>query len=109
MTDEAQLLRRLQQLINGYLTTQVLYAASELGVLESLASRPQTAGEPVEALGVAAGQLRRVLRGLVIEEVAVENADGTFELTVLGLALTLRSGPLKIRANLYYRAAAGSP
>ena len=39
MTDEAQLLRRLQQLMDGYLTTQVLYAASELGVLDALASR----------------------------------------------------------------------
>ena len=84
MTDEAQLLRRLQQLMDGYLTTQVLYAASELGVLDALASRPQTAAELAEAVGVAAGPLRRILRGLVIEEVAVENDDGTFELTVLG-------------------------
>ena len=43
----------------------------------------------------------------MIEEVAVENADGTFELTDLGFALARRSGPLQVRANLYYRAAAG--
>ena len=54
-----------------------------------------------------AGPLRRILRGLVIEEVSVENADGTFELTELGLALARRSGPLHVRANLYYRAAGG--
>jgi hypothetical protein len=107
MTDEAQLPRRLQQLMDGYLTTQVLYAASELGMLDALATHPRTADELAEAVGVAASQLRRILRGLVIEAVAVENVDGTFELTVLGSALAQRSGPIHARANLYYRAAGG--
>ena len=43
----------------------------------------------------------------MIEEVSVENADGTFELTAVGLALARRSGPIRVRANLYYPAAAG--
>ncbi len=107
MTDEAQLARRLQQLMDGYLTTQVLYAASELGVLDALASRPQTAAELADAAGVAEGPLRRILRGLVIEEVSVERADGTFELTAVGLALARLPGPLQVRGSLYYRAAAG--
>lgn len=107
MTDEAQLARRLQQLMDGYLTTQVLYTASELGVLDGLAARPQTAVELAAAVGVAEGPLRRILRGLVIEEVSVERADGKFELTAVGLALTRLPGPLQVRGSLYYRAAAG--
>ena len=107
MTDEAKLLRRLQQVMDGYLTTQVLYAASELGVLDALASRPQTAAELAEAAGVAADPLRRILRGLVIEDVALENADGSFELTELGSALARRPGSLQVRGSFYYRAAAG--
>ena len=107
MTDEAKLLRRLQQVMDGYLTTQVLYAASELGVLDALASRPQTAAELAEAAGVAADPLRRILRGLVIEDVALENGDGSFELTELGSALARRPGSLQVRGSFYYRAAAG--
>ena len=61
MTDEAKLLRRLQQVMDGYLTTQVLYAASELGVLDALASRPQTAAELAEAAGVAEHGLLGIL------------------------------------------------
>jgi predicted O-methyltransferase YrrM len=107
VTDEAQLARRLQALMDGYLTTQVLYAASALGVLDALATRPQTAADVAGAVGVAEGPLRRILRGLVIEEVSVERADGTFELTEVGVALARLPGPLQVRATLYYRAAGG--
>ena len=62
MTGEAQLARRLQALMDGCLTTQVLYAASALGVLDTLASRPHTAAELAEAVGVAEGPLRRIPR-----------------------------------------------
>ncbi len=73
MTEATPLAQRLQQVMDGYLTTQLLYAASELGVLGRLAARPQTAAELARSVGVEPGPLARVLRGLVIEDVVIED------------------------------------
>ena len=107
MTESAPLAHRLQQVMDGYLTTQLLYAASELGVLDRLAARPQTAAELAGPVGVDPVPLARLLRGLVIEDVVAEPGDGTFALTPLGVALAGLAGPLRVRGSLYYRAAGG--
>jgi hypothetical protein len=76
-----------------------------------LADGPRTAEEIAEAVGADAPLLRRVLRGLALDEVLAEQ-DGRFALTPLGECLregvagSLR-GPVIVRGELYYEAAAG--
>ncbi|HSU36729.1 MAG TPA: hypothetical protein VLJ88_13810 [Propionibacteriaceae bacterium] len=76
-----------------------MYAASTLGVLDALATRPQTAADVADAVGVAEDLLRRILPGLVIDEASVERADGKFELAAVGLALARLPGPLQVRGG----------
>jgi hypothetical protein len=102
---------RLARLMDGYLTTQLLYVAAKLGVADALADGPRTVEEIAEAVGADAPLLRRVLRGLALDEVLAEQ-DGRFALTPLGECLregvagSLR-GPVIVRGELYYEAAAG--
>jgi hypothetical protein len=102
---------RLARLMDGYLTTQLLYVAAKLGIADVLADGPRTAEEIAEAVGADAPLLRRVLRGLALDEVLAEQ-DGRFALTPLGECLregvagSLR-GPVIVRGELYYEAAAG--
>jgi hypothetical protein len=102
---------RLARLMDGYLTTQLLYVAAKLGVADALADGPRTPEEIAEAVGADAPLLRRVLRGLALDDVLAEQ-DGRFALTPLGECLregvagSLR-GPVIVRGELYYEAAAG--
>ncbi|WP_204008169.1 methyltransferase [Virgisporangium aurantiacum] len=102
---------RLARLVDGYLTTQLLYVAARLGVADVLASGPRTAEDVARAVGVDPGPLARVLRGLAAEDVLTEDDQGRFALTELGSLLrdgpgSLR-GPAIVRGELYFRAAAG--
>jgi hypothetical protein len=102
---------RLARLMDGYLTTQLLYVAAKLGVADALADGPRTVEEIADAVGADAPLLRRVLRGLALDDVLAER-DGRFALTPLGECLregvagSLR-GPVIVRGELYYEAAAG--
>jgi hypothetical protein len=102
---------RIARLMDGYLTTQLLYVAAKLGVADALADGPRTVEEIAEAVGADAPLLRRVLRGLALDDVLAEQ-DGRFALTPLGECLregvagSLR-GPVIVRGELYYEAAAG--
>ena len=98
--------------MDGYLTTQLLYVAAELGIADLLADRPLGGREIASAAGVPAAPLTRVLRGLAAEGVLSEDDDGRFSLTPLGDALrtdtsTSLRGAVLVRADLYYGAAAG--
>lgn len=98
----------LYSLMDGYLTTQLLCVAAELGVAEALADRPRDAAALADELSVDAGALRRVLRGLAASGVLIEHGDGRFGLAELGELL--RDGPGSLRGpvlarRLYYRAA----
>jgi hypothetical protein len=94
-------------LIDGYLTTQLVYVAAKLGVAEVLAEGPRTGAEVAEAVGADVSALTRVLRGLAIEEVVEEGAGGRFALTSVGASVLDPGGPIVVRGELYYRAAAG--
>jgi hypothetical protein len=94
-------------LLDGYLTTQLAYVAAKLGVAEVLADGPRTGAEVAEAVGADASALTRVLRGLAIEEVVDECADGRFALTSVGASILDPRGPIVVRGELYYRAATG--
>jgi hypothetical protein len=86
--------------------------AAKLGVADVLADRPLTGAEVAEAVGADPDLLTRVLRGLALEDVLEERDGGRFALTEVGACLrsevagSLR-GPLIVRGELYYQAAAG--
>jgi hypothetical protein len=92
--------------MDGYVVTQLLYVASELGVAEALADGPLTGAEIAAAVGADAGALTRVLRGLALEDVFDEH-DGRFSLTPLGECLARMGGPIRARGKVYYAGAAG--
>jgi hypothetical protein len=104
--------RDLARLIDGYLTTQLLYVAAKLGVADVLAEGPRTGREVAEAVGADPDALTRMLRGLVLEDVLAEDEDGRFALTAVGERLrdgvpgSLRAAALA-RGELYWSAAAG--
>jgi hypothetical protein len=110
--DAAPAQRDLARLIDGYLTTQLLYVAARLGVADVLAFGPRTGREIAEAVGADPDVLTRMLRGLVLEDVLAEEDDGRFGLTAVGQGLrdgvpgSLR-GAVLARGELYWSAAAG--
>jgi O-methyltransferase domain/Dimerisation domain len=98
------------RLMDGYLTTQLLYVAAKLGIADLLAAAPLSGSEIAAAVGADPEALTRTLRGLVIEDVLSEEVDGRFALTTLGTCLR-RDVPGSMRASvivrgaLYFRAA----
>ena len=104
--------RDLARLVDGYLTTQLLYVAARLGVADVLAFGPRTGREIAEAVGADADALTRMLRGLVLEDVLAEDDDGRFALTALGEGLRdgvpgSQRGAILARGEVYWSAAAG--
>jgi SAM-dependent methyltransferase len=98
---------QLMRLIDGFVTTQLLYVAAKLGIADHLADGPRTGGELAEAVGADPGALGRVLRGLVIEDVLAEVDGGRFALTPLGECLVPLRGSAIARGELYYESAGG--
>ncbi|HYH91456.1 MAG TPA: methyltransferase [Solirubrobacteraceae bacterium] len=98
---------RLARVMEGYVTTQLLYVAAKLGIPEVLAAGSRTGAQVAEAVGADPAAVTRVLRGLAVEEVVDELEDERFALTGLGQALASLEGPIIVRGELYYRAAAG--
>jgi hypothetical protein len=98
--------------MDGFLTTQLLYVAAKLGVADVLAGGPRTGAEVAEAVGADPDLLTRVLRGLALEDVLAEVDGGRFALTEVGERLRSDvpgsiKGPIVVRGELYYQAAAG--
>ncbi|MBM7786460.1 methyltransferase [Tenggerimyces flavus] len=110
MTENAG--ERLAWLADGYLATQLLYVATELGVADALADKPLNTAELAAAVDADAVVLRRILRGLAAERVLEESPDGRFALTPTGELLradaqgSLR-GYVLARGRLYYEALGG--
>jgi SAM-dependent methyltransferase len=98
---------QLMRLMDGFVTTQLLYVVARLGVADVLTDGPRTAAQIAGAVGADAGALRRVLRGLVIEDVLAEDDEGRFALTEVGASLIPMRGALIVRGEVYYRSAAG--
>jgi hypothetical protein len=103
---------RLGRLMDGYLSTQLLYVAARLGVADVLAAGPRTAAEVAAEVGADPDALSRVLRGLAMDEVVTELGDNRFALAASGQLLrtgvpgSLRD-PVLVRGELYFAAAAG--
>jgi hypothetical protein len=103
---------RMTRLMDGYLSTQMLYVATRLGLADLLSHGPRTSAELAATAGVASIPLHRLLRGLVMDGLLSEEPDGRFALTDAGRLLraddpgSLR-GAVLARGALYYRAAFG--
>jgi O-methyltransferase domain/Dimerisation domain len=101
--------QQLSRLIDGFLTTQLLYVTAKLGIADVLAGGPKTAQAIADAVGADPEALARMLRGLVLEGVLAEEGDGRYALTELGAWLrddapgSMR-GAVLARGDLYYRA-----
>jgi SAM-dependent methyltransferase len=104
--------RELARLMDGYLVTQLLYVAAKLGVADVLARGPRTGAQIAAAVGADADRLTRMLRGLAVEGVFVEDGGGRFALTAIserlrdGVPGSLR-GQVIVRGETYWQAAAG--
>ena len=97
---------RLMRLLDGYVTTQLLYVAAKLDIASVLADGPKRGDEIAAAVGADHDALVRVMRGLVIEDVLAEDADGRFALTPVGECLASLRGSAIVRGELYYESAA---
>ena len=67
---------RLLHLLDGFVTTQLIYVAAKLGIADLLADGPRSGPEIAAAVGADPAALTRVLRGLVIEDVLAEQRMG---------------------------------
>jgi hypothetical protein len=102
----------LSSLADGYLITQLLHVAAELGVADVLHDGPASAAEIAASVGAQPGHLHRVLRGLAAEQVLDELPDGRFALTPAGALLAADApgsmrGAVLARGRLYYGAVVG--
>ncbi len=87
----------LNQLIDGYRITQMIYVAARLGLADVLAAGPQSSGALAERTGTHAPALYRLLRALSSLGIFREEAPDRFALTAL--AEPLRTGvPGSVRA-----------
>jgi ubiquinone/menaquinone biosynthesis C-methylase UbiE len=89
----------LRRLLFGFLITQALYTAAELGIADLLTSGPRSADDLASASGAEASSLYRVLRLLASEGVFTETGDGWFALTPMADALR-RDVPGSLRPNV---------
>ena len=89
---------QVQQLISGYLLSQAIGVAADLGIADLLADGPKSSGELAEATGSHPRALYRLLRALAGVGIFTEVAPQTFGLTPMGE--TLRSdAPASLRAR----------
>jgi len=107
MTDAAAGQWQLARVMEGYLATQLVYVAAKLGIADVLADGPRSGAQVAAAVGVEAGPLTRVLRGLAAEGILDEVDGGQFALSPAGAALPALRGQIVARAEVYYRATAG--
>lgn len=98
---------QLGRLLDGYLTTQLLYVAAKLGIADVLRDGPLSGADVATAVGADRAALTRVLRGLAAEDVLAETDDGRFGLTPIGECLGTLRGSALVRGDLYWRSAAG--
>jgi hypothetical protein len=91
-------------MLDGYLISQLLHLAVQFDLPSRLAGGPRTADELAGDVGVDAGPLRQVLRGLAAEQVLSEDGSGRYGLTALGERLGTLAGAITARGGLYYPA-----
>ncbi len=111
-TTRADAALQLAGLVDGYLTTQLLYVVAELGVADALAGGARDATELAAQVGADPDVLGRVLRGLAAQGVLDEHPGRRFALNAVGDLLRTdhpRSmrGLVLTRGRTYYAALTG--
>lgn len=76
--------QQMQQMLDGYRMTQLVFVAAKLGLADLLATGPLSVEELAARTGAQAGALERVLRTLASLGVLAEQAPRRFALTPLG-------------------------
>jgi len=89
---EADLRKRLNDMIRGYWTTQALYVAAELNIAGHLEDGPLSPEELGQKTGARPDGLYRILRALASTGVFREEEDGRFGLTPLAETLGSSGG-----------------
>jgi hypothetical protein len=91
----------VQQLANGYWTTQIVYTMAKLAIPDLLAEGPQGVDKLAKATETNAPSLYRLMRAVASLGLVRERPDGLFETTDLGRCLaTGAPGNLRARAIL---------
>ena len=91
----------LQEMTNGYWTTQIIYVAAKLGIADLLTHGPRDVDTLARATQTHAPSLGRLMRALGGLGIFRENERHQYELTTLGRCLVSRSpGALRARAIL---------
>ena len=75
--------KQLQDMIDGFKVTQLIYVVAKLGIADLLEVSPKTSEELGEAVGAHPRNLYRVLRALASLGIFFEDDDGRFQLTPL--------------------------
>jgi SAM-dependent methyltransferase len=88
---------RVTEMMLSLWVPQAVHAAAALGLADVLARGARNCEELAWELGVDAGALRRLLRGLVLLELCAETKTGAYELTPNGECLR-SDGPDSVRA-----------
>ena len=88
--------RALQDRLQGYQASAVLYVAARLGIADLLADGSRTADDLARATGCDTSALRRVLRDLAALGVVEERSDGAVALSRAGSWLR-RDDPLSLQ------------
>ena len=98
---------QLIALMDGFVTTQLIYVAAKLGIADLLQDGPRTGAELADAVAAEREPLSRVLKGLAAVGVLAEDRGDRFALTDVGRALRQLRDMALVRGEVYYRAAAG--
>jgi hypothetical protein len=99
--DVAQAQAVMQQMTNGYWTTQLIYVAAKLGIADLLEDGPHGIDTLAQATQTHAPSLYRLMRALAGLGVFEEDEDGAYATTTLGRCLVSGSpGALRARAIL---------
>ena len=75
---DRELRAQLMQLTTGYWRSQVLFAASELGVFEALAQGPRAAEDVARQCGTSPAYTERLLNGCVACDLLEKDPEGRF-------------------------------
>jgi hypothetical protein len=86
---------RAFQLISGFRVSQMIRAACELGIPDTLSDGPRTAADLADVTRTREPMLRRLLRALSAVGVFTEDEDGRFGSTPISEQLTDRPGTMR--------------
>ncbi len=85
--DQEALSERFLEYLTGSWMAQAIYVAAELRIADLLAAGPRTSTDLAVATNTHAPSLHRLLRALTTIDICRERADGSFEITEMGLLL----------------------